>query len=215
MASSYARTHASVPARLSAGRLKLTRHVLTLLSSLVGDDPAGKRVRRAVLRAMGATIDPSSDMHGGSFLGNPANLTIGARVFVNRGCYFDLDTAIVLEDDVVIGHGVTIITAAHEIGPTERRAGPISPRSVRVMAGAWVGANATLMPGVTIGRGAVIAACATVTKDVAGNELVAGTPAAFVRSLANNSQHPRANLSGLSEQDPASAPSSPLATATI
>ena len=183
MALSYARSHVSVAARLSAGRLKLARHGLLLVSGLVGDDPVGKRVRRAALVALGARVDPSSDVHGGSYFGNPAKLTIGARVFINRGCYFDLDGSVDLENDVVIGHGVTIVTAVHELGPSDRRAGPVSTVPVRVMRGVWIGANATVLPGVTIGPGAVVAACATVTRDVAANELVAGTPATFVRSL--------------------------------
>jgi acetyltransferase-like isoleucine patch superfamily enzyme len=136
--------------------------------------------------SLGATVHPTSIVHGGSFFGNLPNLTLGARVFINRRCYFDLDAPIEIETDVVIGHGVSIITAHHLLGPSSRRAGSVDARPVHLRRGAWIGANSTILPGVTVGEGAVVAAGAVVTKDVAPNTVVGGVPATVIKVLSGD-----------------------------
>jgi acetyltransferase-like isoleucine patch superfamily enzyme len=69
------------------------------------------------------------------------------------------------------------------MGSRERRYAGLEALPVTIGAGVWVGARAMIMPGVTIGDGAVIAAGAVVTKDVPPNTLVAGVPARIVREL--------------------------------
>ena len=171
------------PPRWQRGTIKVLGHALRVITNAVGDDPIGKRVRRWALVLFGASMGADCHLHGGSFFGDPRRLQLGDRVFVNRDCYLDLDAPVVIGDDVVIGHRVSIVTAGHEIGPHERRAGSLRSRSVRIMDGVWIGANATILPGVTIGPGAIVAAAAVVTSDVAADTIVAGTPARVVRHL--------------------------------
>jgi acetyltransferase-like isoleucine patch superfamily enzyme len=76
-----------------------------------------------------------------------------------------------------------ILTSSHELGPTMQRAGPLFRRPVRIGQGAWVGARSVVLPGVSIGDGAVVAAGSMVTKDVPPNVLVGGVPASVRRSL--------------------------------
>lgn len=162
-------------------------HLVNGVSNVVGQDVLSRLVRRNVLRALGVRIGRRSVVDGGGYVyGN--RLSIGERCFVNRDCYFDLTERVTLGDDVEVGHGVTFVTAAHRLGPTERRAGPVFGRPIEVGRGAWIGANATLLPGVRVGAGAVVAAGAVVTGDVAPNVVVGGVPARVLRELGSNGQ---------------------------
>ena len=158
-------------------------HLVNSLSDLLGDDVVGRRVRHALLRAAGADLAPHASLHGGTYFSRPPNLAVGERAFVNRGCYLDLEGPITLHDDVVVGHGTSIITSHHAIGPSRRRADGVTPRAVIVHAGAWIAARCVVMPGVTVGAGAVVACGAVVTHDVPPDVLVAGVPARVIRQL--------------------------------
>jgi len=109
------------------------------------------------------------------------NTTFGERVFVNSGCCFQDQGGVRIGDDVLIGHNVLIATLNHDLDP-QRRADMV-PAPVVVGDKVWIGANATILPGVTIGEGAVVGAGSLVTKDVPARTLVVGTPAAVVREL--------------------------------
>ncbi|NER49778.1 MAG: hypothetical protein F6J92_24415 [Symploca sp. SIO1A3] len=78
---------------------------------------------------------------------------------------------------------MTFITTEHKIQDSARRAGPVYGRPILVEDGAWIAANSTILPGITIGKGAIIAAGAMVTKDVPSNVLVGGVPAKMIKGL--------------------------------
>lgn len=111
------------------------------------------------------------------------NIHLGENVFINREAMFVDLGGIILEDDVLIGPRVSLITVNHLESPIERRGIIASP--ILIKKGAWIGANATILPGVTIGENAIVAANATVTKDIPANLIVAGTPAKMIRSINN------------------------------
>lgn len=109
------------------------------------------------------------------------NLRLGKRVFINSGCKFQDQGGITIGDDVLIGHNVVIATLNHSMDPEHR--GDIVPLPVRIGNKVWIGANATILPGVTIGDGAVIAAGAVVTKDVAARTVAGGVPAKILKTI--------------------------------
>lgn len=109
------------------------------------------------------------------------NTTIGEGVFINSGCRFQDQGGIIIGDSCQIGHNVVIATLNHGIAPDER--GNITPAPVILERNVWIGANATILPGVTIGENAVIAAGAVVTKDVPRNTIVGGVPAKMLREI--------------------------------
>ena len=78
---------------------------------------------------------------------------------------------------------VVVGTWTHEIGPEAQRAGPTSVRPVTIADGCWIGARATILPGVTVGRGCIVAAGAVVSGDCEPNGLYAGVPAVRKRDL--------------------------------
>lgn len=102
-------------------------------------------------------------------------------MFINSGCCFQDQGGIELGDDCMIGHQVVIATLNHDLMP-ERRASMI-PAKVTLGRNVWVGAHATILPGVTIGDNSVVAAGAVVTKDVPANCVAAGVPARVVKRL--------------------------------
>jgi acetyltransferase-like isoleucine patch superfamily enzyme len=112
------------------------------------------------------------------------NINIGKNVFVNHACTFMDRGGITIEDNVLIGPKVNLITTNHPINPAERRATISQP--IVIKKGAWIGVGATILPGVTIGENSIVAAGAVVSKDVADNTIVGGIPAKFIKSISEN-----------------------------
>ncbi|OYX43666.1 MAG: maltose acetyltransferase [Rhodobacterales bacterium 32-67-9] len=105
------------------------------------------------------------------------NLTLGDRVYLNAGCVV-LDSAPVrIGAGSMLGPGVHIYCADHHRDAEKRRAGIERALPVTVGADVWIGGGAILLPGVTVGDGAIIAAGAVVSRDVAAGSRVAGIPA--------------------------------------
>lgn len=109
----------------------------------------------------------------------PSNLTIGDRCSVNRGTILHCGGGISIGDDVLIGPGVTIYSQNHNYADRSRSIATqgYTRKPVIIGSDVWIAANAIILPGVSIGDHAVIAAGAIVTKPVAAGEVVAGIPA--------------------------------------
>jgi maltose O-acetyltransferase len=143
--------------------------------------------RTMILRAAGLKIGPRSLVMGPLRLtgdGEPSDLlTIGSDSVVTGPLQIDFGAPVEIGDHVYIGHDVLLLTVDHDIGPTEQRCGPHLRLSIKVGSGTWIGSRVTVLPGVQIGEGAVIAAGATVVRDVEPNTLVGGVPARLIREL--------------------------------
>ncbi len=160
----------------------LARGVLAIFPMHVGS-----RVRVAVMRAIGFNIG-----HGTLMWGLPTitgddrlqnNLEIGEYCWMNVGAFFDLGAKVTIGDRVSIAHQVMFMTTSHEIGPVDRRAGPLIFNPITVGAGTWLGARVSILPGVTIGEGCVVATGSVVNKNVPANSIVGGVPAKFIREV--------------------------------
>lgn len=111
------------------------------------------------------------------------NIHIGKRVFINQGCTFMDRGGIILEDDVLIGPKVNLITISHPIEPEKRHA--TVSRKIIIKKNAWIATGATILSGVTVGENAVVAAGAVVTHDVLENTVVAGVPAQVIKVVGH------------------------------
>lgn len=109
------------------------------------------------------------------------NITVGKNVFINEGCCFQDQGGIEIGDDCLIGQQVVIATLNHDLTPSKRK--DMLPKPVKIGKNVWVGAHATILPGVTVGDNAVIAAGAVVNKDVAQGTVVAGVPARKIKDI--------------------------------
>lgn len=142
---------------------------------------AGGHLRAAALRIVGFCIGHATVIYGRlSITGNGdiyARLAIGHHCQINIACTLDLEEHIAIGNRVALGHEVMILTSSHEIGPQTCRAGPVIRAPVAIEDGAWIGPRCTILPGVTIGAGAVVAPGSLVNRSVAPNTCVAGIPA--------------------------------------
>ena len=109
------------------------------------------------------------------------NIHFGQNVFVNSGCRFQDQGGIWIGDNALIGHNAVLATLNHDPDPAKRA--NLIPSPIRIGKIVWLGANVTVLPGVTIGDGAIIAAGAVVTKDVPENTVAAGVPAKIIREV--------------------------------
>ncbi|GAA2711972.1 acetyltransferase [Actinoplanes palleronii] len=100
--------------------------------------------------------------------------SFGERVFINQGCYFLDFGGITIGDRVLIGPRVTLSTAGHPVEPAERFAF-LTHTPIVIEDDVWIGAAATVTPGVTIGRGSVVGAGAVIAKDVPPMSVVTAT----------------------------------------
>lgn len=109
------------------------------------------------------------------------HINVGKNVFINFDCTFLALGGITIEDDVLIGPKVNLITENHPLNPKDRKG--LICKSILIKKNAWIGANATILPGVTIGENAVVASGAVVSKDVPDNTVVGGIPAKFIKTI--------------------------------
>lgn len=109
------------------------------------------------------------------------NIMVGENVFINACCHFQDHGGVTIGDGCQIGHNVVFATLNHEL--SEERRSVTYPAPIVLGNNVWVGSNATILQGVTIGDNAVIRAGAVVTKDVAANTVVGGVPARFIKRI--------------------------------
>ena len=109
------------------------------------------------------------------------NTHVGERVFINMGCKFQDQGGIFIDDDALIGHNATLCTLNHIPDPAQRAGMKAKP--IHIGKKVWLGANVTVLQGVTIGDNAIVAAGAVVTKDVPANAIVGGVPAKVIKMI--------------------------------
>jgi maltose O-acetyltransferase len=169
----------------------LSRHALSHLAETL-PSAALSRSRTALLRAAGVTIGKRSLVQGKMRLTGSENpgelLTIGDDTLVTGGLHVDLGAPVRIGNSVRIGHDVSLLTVNHEVGPSNLRAGTSVSCPIVVEDGVWLASRCTVLPGVTIGAGAIVAAGAVVTRDVPPHALVAGVPARVVRELPEQAE---------------------------
>lgn len=140
-----------------------------------------EEIRALVSELVGYEVDKSFGLFPPIYADFGKNIKIGKNVFINSGCCFQDQGGIELGDGCLIGHQVVIATLNHDLSPNSR--GSMTPAKVTLCKNVWVGAHATILPGVTVGDNAVIAAGAVVTKDVPANTVVAGVPAKIIKTI--------------------------------
>lgn len=140
-----------------------------------------EEIRRILSRITEIAIDETVAIFPPIYINYGKHLSIGRNVFINFNCTFLALGGIVIEDNVLIGPDVKIISEGHPLSPAERQS--LVPGKICIKQNAWIGAGATILSGISIGENAVVAAGAVVTRDVPANTVVAGIPAKVVRSI--------------------------------
>lgn len=152
-----------------------------LIADLNTGYKTAKEAREQFGKIIGQDIDPSTSINLPLQTDFGRHIRVGKDVFINKEVFLVDLGGITIEDKVLIGPRVTLITVNHILDPAKRRGLEVKP--ILIKENAWLGANVTVLPGVTIGKNTVVAANSTVTKDVPDNTIVAGTPAREIREI--------------------------------
>lgn len=132
-------------------------------------------IREIMGRLTGRKVDDTFRLFPPFYTDFGKNIIIGRDVFINSGCHFQDQGGIEIGDGSLIGHNVVLATINHDLDPGKKRKNHYAP--IKIGAYVWIGSNATVLSGVTVGDWAVIAAGAVVTKDVPPRTVVGGVPA--------------------------------------
>lgn len=129
----------------------------------------------------GKAIDASVAVFTPLYINYGKNTSIGKNVFINFDCVFLDLGGITIEDNVMLAPKVSLLSESHPLSPYQRHA--LVPGRIHIKKNVWIGAGATILPGVTIGENSVVAAGAVVNKDVPDNTVVGGVPAKPLKSI--------------------------------
>jgi acetyltransferase-like isoleucine patch superfamily enzyme len=142
-------------------------------------DPA--EIRNLLSLITNTEIDESVAVFTPLYINYGKHTKIGKNVFINFDCVFLDLGGITIDDNVLIAPKVSLLSEGHPVSPIERQS--LVPGQIHIKKNAWIGAGATILPGVTIGENAVVAAGAVVSKDVPANTVVGGIPAKHIKNI--------------------------------
>lgn len=136
-----------------------------------------------ILRKFGAKIGNNCDVHSPLIIHNAykdySNLIVGEHCHIGKDVFLDLKDKISLESNVTISMRATILTHTSVVptSPLRKEKLPYSQAPVIIKNGAYIGAEVTILQGITIGEESIVAAGAIVTKNILPHSTVAGIPA--------------------------------------
>ncbi len=165
---------------------QISQEALRITMELNSSYHSPDEIRSLFSELLGKPVDESFNLFPPFYTDFGKNLNIGKNVFFNSGCKFQDQGGITIGDGSLIGHNVVIATLNHPIDPERRR--NIIPAPIRIGKNVWIGSNATILSGVTIGDEAVIAAGAVVTRDVPPGGIASGVPARVIRNIRSSCQ---------------------------
>ena len=159
------------------------QRAMALCQKLSGMDILDAAGREAVIRALLGAAGARPRILAGFQCDNGKNIRVGDDFLANYNVTI-LDRArVTIGDGVLIAPGAVLTTVNHSLSPEKRRAGICTALPITVGSNVWIGANATVLPGVTVGDDAVIAAGAVVRSDVPPRAIVGGVPARVLKMI--------------------------------
>lgn len=161
--------------------IRFSNEAMMLTARLNGAYHAPEEARALFSEIIGSAVDSSFCLFPPFYTDFGKNIHVGRNVFINSGCHFQDQGGITIGDGSLIGHNVVLATINHGFNPIHR--GDNHPSPIVIGENVWIGSNATILPGVSIGDGAIIAAGAVVTKNVPANVVVGGVPAHIIKEI--------------------------------
>lgn len=180
----FDRMRAGEPIRLDDPQYHKVQETVTRtlkLSVALNTSTDVEQVRDRLSEIIGRQIDQSTIIFAPFYTNFGRFIQIGKNVFINHACSFLDMGGITIEDEVLIGPKVNLITENHPLNPADRKS--LISKPILIKRNAWIGANASILPGVTVGENAVVAAGAVVSRDVPDNSIVGGVPAKLIKQI--------------------------------
>ena len=173
--------NANESAEAAAYALELCQEAIRLGMELNNQYHTPEEIREIMSQLTGKEIGPTFHLFPPFYTDFGKNITIGRDVFINSGCHFQDQGGIEIGDGAMIGHNVVLATVNHALAPSMNRKNHYAP--IKIGAHVWIGSNATVLPGVSIGEWSVVAAGAVVAKDVPPMTVVGGVPARIIKRI--------------------------------
>ncbi len=143
----------------------------------------GIALRYALLKSIALECGDNVSIHPGVYLLKPDRITIGDNVSIHPMCYIDSTGEIIIGSDVSIAHGTTIMSTTHGYKNISEsiKDQEIEEKRTVIADNVWIGAKATILAGVNILEGSIVAAGAVVTSNIEKNKIVGGVPAKIIK----------------------------------
>ena len=154
-----------------------TRKLLVQLNNEADPD----EIKQLLSQITGIELDATTMVFPPFQINYGRNTKIGKGVFINFDCTFLDLGGITLEDNVMLAPKVCLLSEGHPISINDRQT--LTAGKIHIKRNAWIGAAAIILPGVTIGENAVVAAGAVVSKDVPANTVFGGIPAKHIKNI--------------------------------
>ena len=164
---------------------ELSQEALRITARLNNSYHTPDKIRKLMEELTGRPVDPSFGLFPPFYTDCGKNIKLGKNVFINSGCRFQDQGGITIDDGALIGHNAVLATLNHNPDPEKRN--NLLPAPIHIGKKVWLGANVTVLPGVTIGDNAIVAAGAVVTRDVEPNTVVGGVPARLIKKISDAS----------------------------
>lgn len=143
----------------------------------------GLLIRYVLLKTIAKSVGENVSIHPDVYLLNVDKLSIGNNVSIHPMCYFESWGGITIGDDVSIAHAVTVLSVNHiysDLNVPIKDQG-IEDRPTEIKSNVWIGAKASILGGVIINTGSIVATGAVVAKNVEKNTVVGGVPAKRIK----------------------------------
>lgn len=158
----------------------LAKHLPTNETKFIGS--FSRFFRELLAKKIFLNCAQNVNINRGAYFGNGAKLTLGNNSSIGRNCQLANDVSI--GDDVMMAPEVIIFSVGHNtarIDQPMRTQGNLKANPVTIGSDVWIGQRAIILPGITIGCGAIIASGSVVTKDVEAYSVVGGNPASLIK----------------------------------
>lgn len=160
---------------------RISQDALRITAQLNGAYHEPEEIRKLFSELIGKPVDDSFGMFPPFYTDCGKSIHVGEHVFINCCCHFQDQGGIYIGDHVLIGSHVVLATINHGQNPAERADN--FPEPIHIGNKVWIGAHSTILPGITIGDNAIVAAGAVITHDVPPNAVVAGVPAKIIKYI--------------------------------
>jgi len=164
-----------------AYRMREASYATIKLLNQMNNSADPEEIRNLLGQITDSEIDESTAVFPPFYINYGKDTKIGKNVFINFDCTFLGLGGITIEDNVMLAPKVSLLSEGHPVAPENRHS--LMVARIHIKKNAWIGSNVTILPGITVGENAIVAAGAVVSKDVPDDTVVGGIPAKVIKEI--------------------------------